>query len=432
MATETPVAEKRPYDSLRLPEGYTPALPTPRARAVAVALAQDVLTAALCRRMRLLRVPTPLLIRTDTGLQDGLDRDGSRKPVSVACGLKEGHVNAKEYTHPEDASVEAEVVQAATKWKRLALVQYECEAGEGVLCSPMLAIRKDYKLDHDHSAFVDQWDWELAIDREQRNVATLLWAANEVWQSIREAHAALASRFPQLATPGGGSGTPSPRGCGGGGFDSEARQRSPTAQQGTAASWLPASASEWARTLPETPHVVYADELYAEYPTLDRKAREEAALRKHGAIVLVGIGAPLGDGVPPHENRAVEYDDWITPNGHVAARSGRECRGLNADILVWNAVTQRRHELSSMGVRVDAAELREQAAMCGAEDAVLSTPYSRAILDGAVPSAVGGGVGMSRTIMWLLRCAHLGEVQVAPWPDELLRRCEQANIHVLT
>lgn len=128
---------------------------------------------------------------------------------------------------------------------------------------------------------------QVAIERQERNLATLLYFCNEVWQAIREAHAAVASRFPQLTTPNnGGSGAPSPRACdatsgsnGGGGFG---RPQSPT---GT---------SEWTRTLPETPHVVYAEELYEAYPTLDRKAREEATLREHGAIVLVGIGAPLG------------------------------------------------------------------------------------------------------------------------------------------
>ena len=179
---------------------------------------------------------------------------------------------------------------------------------------------------------------------------------------------------------------------------------------------------------------MYTEELVEMYPELSRVEREEAVMREHGAVLLIGIGAPLvsADGTPspPHENRAVDYDDWLTPNGHTTA-GGRCCRGLNADILVWNDVTCRRHELSSMGVRVDAKELRAQAKMCGAA-AALDNPYAKSILHGDVPSSIGGGVGISRTLMYLLRVAHLGEIQVAPWPESLLRKCEAHNIHVLT
>lgn len=114
----------------------------------------------------------------------------------------------------------------------------------------------------------------------------------------------------------------------------------------------------------------------------------------------------------------------------MTSADGRPMHGLNGDLLVWNPVTQRRHELSSMGVRVDAATLRQQMEMCGQADQ-LAQPYHQAILNDELPLSIGGGIGQSRTIMLLLQKAHLGEVSVTVWPEVLKAMCRRKNIHVL-
>lgn len=178
--------------------------------------------------------------------------------------------------------------------------------------------------------------------------------------------------------------------------------------------------------LPEELVFIHAEELLERYPDLPRKQRETAILQEHPAVFIVGIGHPLADGLP-HELRAVDYDDWITPT---IAKDGVQYHGLNGDILVWNPVTRRRHELSSMGIRVTKETLRAQCELADALD-LLEQPYHRMILDDEVPLSIGGGIGQARTYMYLLRTAHLGEVTVSVWPEELQRICAERNIHVL-
>ena len=144
------------------------------------------------------------------------------------------------------------------------------------------------------------------------------------------------------------------------------------------------------------------------------------------AVFLIGIGWTLDDGYP-HEMRAADYDDWVT---ETTAGDGEVRHGLNGDILVWNPVTRRRHELSSMGVRVDADALRRQLELTGQLD-WLDLPYHRGIVEGTVPLSIGGGIGQSRTQMLLLRKAHLGEVSVTVWPQVLKDMCASKGIHVL-
>jgi len=171
---------------------------------------------------------------------------------------------------------------------------------------------------------------------------------------------------------------------------------------------------------------LHAEELLERYPGLPRKERETRILREHPALFVIGIGWTLADGYP-HELRAADYDDWST---EVTMPDGRPAHGLNGDLLVWNPVTRRRHELSSMGIRVDAAALRRQLALTGQLD-WLSLPYHRAIDEGTVPLSIGGGIGQSRTQMLLLRKAHLGEVSVSVWPQILKDLCAPRNIAVL-
>jgi aspartate--ammonia ligase len=189
---------------------------------------------------------------------------------------------------------------------------------------------------------------------------------------------------------------------------------------------FPALRDERYGSFPEKLEFIHAEELLEMYPDLPRKQRETRLLQEHPAVFIVGIGWPLEDGYP-HEMRAVDYDDWIT---ETVTDKGKPAHGLNGDILVWNPVTRRRHELTSMGIRVTKETLRKQCEL-GKQLDLLEQPYHQAILEDEIPLSIGGGIGQSRTYMYLLRKAHLGEVSVTIWPDELKRICAERNIHVL-
>jgi aspartate--ammonia ligase len=360
------------YDELEvvLPDDYHSLL-NPRDTQTAIYAAKQFIEDGLCRELGLQMVQVPLIVDADSGVNDMLDRDGSRTPVSFRIENDHG-------AHP----IEAQVVQAATKWKRLALAQFGMSPGEG-LCTDMRAVRKDYFLDHDHSAYVDQWDWERAITAEDRTLATLKDTVRRIWKVLTGAERQLQELFPSLI---------------------DARYPN----------------------LPDEISFVHAEELLESFPDLPRKQRETMLLQDCPAVFIVGIGWTLDDGYP-HELRAADYDDWVTP---ATSERGRPTHGLNGDILVWNHVTRRRHELSSMGVRVDAAALRHQLELTGQLD-WLELPYHRGIVEGTVPLSIGGGIGQSRTQMLLLRKAHLGEVSVTVWPQILKDMCARKDIHVL-
>jgi aspartate--ammonia ligase len=244
-------------------------------------------------------------------------------------------------------------------------------------------VRKDYFLDHDHSAYVDQWDWELAITPEQRTVAFLKQVVQKLWKVLKGAEIHVQEMFPQLK-----------------------QDRYPD--------------------LPEELTFLHAEEILEMYPDLPRKARETAVVQKYPAIFIYGIGWPLKDGYP-HEMRAADYDDWVTDT---SVETGKPTHGLNGDILVWNPVTKRRHELTSMGIRVNAETLKQQLEMSGQLD-MLEFPYHQAIINDQIPLSIGGGIGQSRTYMLLLKKAHLGEVSATVWPKILKDMCHKKNIHVI-
>src|SRR5271157_1778305 len=325
----------------------------------------------LCKALNLMMVEVPLIVDVESGVNDMLDRDGSRTPVSF-------HISNDRGVHP----IDSQVVQAATKWKRVALKQFDCKPGEGI-CTDMRAVRKDYFLDHDHSAYVDQWDWERAIHPEDRKVAFLKDIVRKIWKVLVGAEKFAQDLFPALRDP-----------------------RFPN--------------------LPEELTFLHAEEILAMFPNLPRKQRETEILQKYPAVFIIGIGWPLQDGYP-HENRAADYDDWITETGK---ETHKETHGLNGDILVWNSVTKRRHELTSMGIRVNAETLRRQLEMSNLLGN-LQFPYHKAIINNELPLSIGGGIGQSRTLMLLLRKAHLGEVSVTVWPKILKEICAKKNIFVL-
>jgi aspartate--ammonia ligase len=178
--------------------------------------------------------------------------------------------------------------------------------------------------------------------------------------------------------------------------------------------------------LPDEIRFLHAEDILDMYPDMPRKARETAILQKYPAIFIIGIGWTLKDGYP-HELRAADYDDWVT---ETKSEDGKPTHGLNGDILVWNSVTKRRHELSSMGIRVSPETLKKQLEITGQLD-WLKLPYHSAIINNEIPLSIGGGIGQSRTYMLLLKQAHLGEVSVTVWPKILKDMCAKKNIHVL-
>ncbi|OPY84295.1 MAG: Aspartate--ammonia ligase [Syntrophus sp. PtaU1.Bin208] len=353
-----------------LPDDYQSLL-SPMERMKAVFAIKNYIESNLCKELRLQMVQVPLIVEKESGVNDYLDRDGSRTPVEFPCGLG------------LDAPIQAQVVQAATKWKRMALGQFGCNVGEGI-CTDMRAVRKDYFLDHDHSAYVDQWDWELVITREERTISFLKDIVSRIWKVIRGAGTLVQEMYPQLKT-----------------------------------SKYP--------DFPEELEFFHAEEILDFYPDLPRKQRETRLLLEHApAVFIIGIGWPLKDSYP-HEMRAADYDDWAAGT---IIQNGEQYHGLNGDILVWNPVTKRRHELSSMGIRVTKETLRIQLKMSGQED-FLRLPYHQAIINDKIPLSIGGGIGQARTFMYLLRTAHIGEVIVSVWPKELREICAKKNIHVL-
>lgn len=358
------------YDEVAkfLPQDYTSLL-DPKETQQAITAVKRFIEDGLCEELNLIRVEVPLIVDVESGVNDYLDRDGSRTPVQFH--IKNDGLN----------EIDAQVVQAATKWKRVALRQFGMDIGEG-LVTDMRAIRKDYFLDHDHSAYVDQWDWEKAITADQRNLAFLTDTVEKIWKVIKGAELFIQDRFPKLKT------------------------RYPD--------------------LPDKLTFIHAEDILEKYPDLPRKQRETAILQEYPAVFIYGIGWTLADGFP-HELRAADYDDWVTPT---MSKDGRPMHGLNGDILVWNPVTKRRHELSSMGVRVNAETLRQQLEMTNQLD-FLKMPYHKAVINNELPLSIGGGIGQSRTVMSLLKKAHLGEVSVTVWANKLKEICSARNIHVL-
>ena len=352
-----------------LPSDYRPLL-GPHKRMKALYAIKRYIEENLEKELNLQLVQVPLIVDKASGMNDYLDRDGSRTPIDFPCGLG------------LEKRMECQVVQAATKWKRMALKQFNCDVGEGI-STDMRAVRKDYFLDHDHSSYVDQWDWERVITAKDRNLEVLKDTVRKIWKAIRGAGMLAQEMFPTLK----------------------------------GAKYPP---------IPEELTFIHAEDLLDMYPDLPRKQRETAILQKYPAVFIIGIGWVLKDGYP-HEMRAADYDDWVTPT---EKETGKPTHGLNGDILVWNPVTRRRHELTSMGIRVTKETLKQQLEISGQLD-FLNLPYHKAILGDQIPLSIGGGIGQSRTFMYLLRTAHLGEVSVTVWPKRLKEICQRKNIRVL-
>ncbi len=268
----------------------------------------------------------------------------------------------------------AEVVHSLAKWKRTKLGAYDIAPGYG-LYTDMNAIRTCEDLDNLHSLYVDQWDWEQTIMPEDRNLDYLKATVEKIYNAVRETEQMIYSHFPHI-TP----------------------------------------------VLPEKITFIHSEELLQQYPDLDSKGREAAAAKKYGAIFIIGIGNKLSNG-EPHDGRAPDYDDWITPNsdGYV---------GLNGDMIFWNSILECPFELSSMGIRVEPESLMQQLKMRGCEERAQFRFHS-SLLRGELPSSIGGGIGQSRLCMFLLQKAHVGEVQASIWPEEQIEQCSAAGIELI-
>ena len=272
----------------------------------------------------------------------------------------------------EDAPVE--IVHSLAKWKRMKVTDLALKPGFGIY-TDMNAIRPDEELDNLHSLYVDQWDWEMCIDEKDRTVMFLKDIVEKIYRSLKRTEFFIYDNY-EAITP----------------------------------------------VLPEKITFIYADDLQRQYPALTPKERENEAAKKYGAIFLIGIGGKLPDGTI-HDGRAPDYDDWITETG-----DGH--RGLNGDLIVWNPVLKQAFELSSMGIRVSPESLKEQLAERKCEERS-SLMFHKKLLSGELSQTLGGGIGQSRLCMYFLRKAHIGEVQVSIWPDEMKAKCKEAKIHFL-
>ncbi|MBE7006741.1 MAG: aspartate--ammonia ligase [Ruminococcaceae bacterium] len=337
-------------NSCYIPEGYKNPLSVYETQRAIEFIKHNFLR-NLCHALNLKRVSAPLFVEESSGLNDNLN--GYERPVSFDVPA---------------VGAESQVVQSLAKWKRYALKRYNFFPGNG-LVTDMNAIRRDETLDNLHSVYVDQWDWEKVITRENRNVEYLQGVVRSIANAIYVTNETLKIEFPQLTVD-----------------------------------------------LPRNVRFVTTQELEDLYPDLPGGSdRETAYLSDHrdSVVFLMGIGGALRSG-KPHDGRAPDYDDWA----------------LNGDILYWNDVLGRSFEISSMGIRVDEESLDRQLTAAGCDDR-RSLPFHKALLAGELPLTVGGGIGMSRLCMLMMGCAHIGEVQSSIWDDETHRICDEAGVMLL-
>ena len=343
---------------LILPDRYEDLLGGAEKTEKAIKAVKDMFQNNLSAQLALLRVTAPMVVPSGTGLNDELN--GVERPVRFPIKDMDER--------------QAEVVHSLAKWKRAKLAQMGIAPGRGIY-TDMNALRPDEELDNIHSIYVDQWDWEKVIRREDRHLGFLKQTVRRIYEAIKVTENKLFVEFPQI-TP----------------------------------------------ELPEDIHFVHAEELVQLYPGLTPKERENEIVRRWGAVFIIGIGGALSDG-QPHDGRAADYDDWSSPNEE-------GFKGLNGDILVWNNILQRPFELSSMGIRVDEAALRRQLEIKG-ETWKADLPFHKSLLAGELPCTIGGGIGQSRLCMYLLRKAHIGEIQSSIWPEEMIARCREAGIKLV-
>lgn len=339
---------------LIIPEGYASVLGL-KTTEKAIKLVKDSFQSSISAELKLRRVSAPLFVLKGTGIND--DLNGTERPVSF------------QIKDMEDKT--AEIVHSLAKWKRMMLRDYDIRKGYGIYAD-MNALRPDEELDNLHSIYVDQWDWEIAIGKEDRNLEFLKTTVNRIYSALKRTEFMIYEYYPQIEP-----------------------------------------------ILPENIKFIHAEDLVEMYPDDPPKERENKIAKKYGAVFIIGIGGELTDG-KVHDGRAPDYDDWSTPT------SGKY-KGLNGDIIVWNPILEMAFELSSMGIRVDPTALMNQLKIRNCENRS-DLLFHRRLLNDELPPSIGGGIGQSRLCMFLLRKAHIGEIQSSIWPGEMVAHCKKTGI----
>ena len=340
----------------RIPENYQSILDVKETEK-AIKLIKDFFQINLAEALNLERVTAPLFVKAGTGIND--DLNGVERPISFYIK----NIN----------NTKAEVVQSLAKWKRLTLANLKMNPGEGIY-TDMNAIRPDEILDDLHSLYVDQWDWEKVISKEERNLEFLINIVRKIYQVLKRTEYIINKQYPEIKP-----------------------------------------------ILPEEIYFVHSEELDKRYPHFTPIEREYAICKEYGAVFIIGIGAPLENGYP-HDGRAPDYDDWTTPS--------EKGLGLNGDIIVWYPVLEKAFEISSMGIRVDQQVLEKQLEMTGTTERK-ELFFHKKLFKGELPLSIGGGIGQSRLCMLFLRKAHIGEIQSSIWPDAMTEDCRKNNIFLL-
>ena len=341
-----------------IPEGYRNILGSIENTEKAIKAVKDMFQENLSAQLALLRVTAPMAVLSGMGLND--DLNGVEKPVSFKVKDMEGR--------------DAEIVHSLAKWKRMKLAQMQVAPGRGIY-TDMNALRPEEELDNLHSIYVDQWDWERVIAAEERTLEYLKKTVRRIYEAVKVTENKLYVEFPQIEP-----------------------------------------------MLPEDICFIHAEQLLQMYPGLSPKEREDAVVKEHKAVFIIGIGGLLSDG-NAHDGRSADYDDWSSVN-----EDGFQ--GLNGDMLLWNPVLQCSFEISSMGIRVDAEALRRQLDLRG-ETWKSDLAYHKALLEDKLPYTIGGGIGQSRLCMYLLRKAHIGEIQSSIWPEKMRQMCHEAGIDLV-
>ena len=330
------------------PKNYAPVIP-PMETQRAIKKIKDYFQQELAYGLNLRRVSAPLFVAPETGLNDNLN--GVERRVS--------------FTILDMDEKQVEIVQSLAKWKRMALGKYGIKPGHGIY-TDMNAIRRDEELDNIHSLYVDQWDWEKVITKEQRTTEYLHETVTTIYNAVKNLGDYVNRLYRDIQTE-----------------------------------------------LPNEIYFITSQELEDLYPDKTPKERENLITKAHGAVFIEKIGGTLKSG-EKHDGRSPDYDDWE----------------LNGDILLWNDVLDIAFEITSMGIRVDSDAMERQLKLAGAEDRK-NLSFQSAVLNGELPLSIGGGIGQSRLCMFFLRKAHIGEVQVSVWPNEMDEECRKANIFLL-
>jgi len=319
---------------------------------------KDFFQQNLSSELRLRRVTAPLFVLQGMGIND--DLNGIERAVTFP--IKD----------MDDA--QAEIVHSLAKWKRLTLADYGIQEGFGIY-TDMNAIRADEKLGNLHSLYVDQWDWEMVMSPENRNLDYLKKVVTRIYGTLVRTEYCVYEMFPSIPP-----------------------------------------------ILSEEIKFIHSEELLKMYPDLTSKERENRIAKEFGAVFIIGIGNPLSNG-EPHDGRAPDYDDWTT-------RSENGYLGLNGDLIVWNPVLEQAVELSSMGIRVNRESLLEQLRISGQESRK-DLYFHKRLLNDELPQSIGGGIGQSRLCMFYLRKAHIGEIQAGIWPSQMRKDAEKLGMPLI-